>query len=342
MLCYLANRKYGGTGLGLWISKNILLKMQGDIRVRSKLGKGSDFILAFPAKASDEVPAVSGSRTEEIPSADVLSGKSYLLLDDIADNTFILGESLKRYGVQSVAKQSGVDALEMFKVNHEAFDCIITDLRMPAMSGQSFIQEVRKFERVANSKKAPVPIVVVTAEASGEEKRLCLSQYGATEFLLKPVKLRELASTLVRIHSSKSHDRKIQHKRVLILDDDVVGSRFLQATLVRGGHKCVQAFSVAEGVRMIRAGPEFDLILLDNLLGDGTGLDFLKMCEGDLTAGTAKRVKVVSVSGNSVEDQRKMYQEVTAEATQGRGVVVDGYLQKPISKQKMLGLVQIL
>ncbi len=309
--------------------------MQGDVRVKSKPGRGSDFIVAFPARVSKEVEALAAASNEGIPGADALQGKTYLLLDDVAENTFIMSESLKRYGIRSVERQNGMDALDTYKDKPAAFSGIITDLRMPLMSGQTFIQEVRKFERGANI--PPVPIVVMSAEAAMEERRLCLTQYGANEYLLKPVKLRELVGALVRANSSgdqsaKSRGRK---KRVLIVDDDVIGSRFTLATLERAGHRCTQAFSVNEGLKRICEESEvYNVVILDNLLGDGTGLDFVRRLRSGEEASSRSKAKVISISGNDVETQRRMY-----ETEMG---VIDGYLQKPVRKQELLGLIQIL
>ncbi len=303
--------------------------MQGDIRVKSKPGRGSNFIVAFPVVVAEEVVAISGAAGGEdtIPGASVLRGKSYLLLDDVAENTFILAASLKRFGVRSTVTQNGIAALEEFKGQPQLFDGVITDLRMPLMSGQTFIQEIRKFEREKFG-GPKVPIVVMTAEAAVDEKRLCLTQYGANDYLLKPVKLRELISALVRVHTSADQERA-RHKQVLIVDDDAVGSRFVAVTLSKAGHRCRQALTVREGREMLDEG-ECDILILDGLLGDGSGVDFMRGAGAMLEK---KRTRVISVSGNAVEDQRRMYE--------GAGRIA-GYMQKPIRRQELLGLVQIL
>ncbi len=306
------------------------MKMQGDIRVKSKPGRGSNFIVAFPARVAEEVTAVASLSGGEdtIPGADSLQGKSYLLLDDVAENTFILAELLKRFGVRTTVSQSGPDALALYKARPADFDAVLTDLRMPIMSGQSFIQELRSFERDRMRGISRVPIVVMTAESAVEERRLCLTQYGADEFLLKPVKLRDLILALVRLHST-TRQGKGKRKRILIVDDDVVGSRFLLGMLAKEGYKCQQAFSVGEGVLGLTED-DFDLVILDSILRDGTGPDFVRQAKSRLgEIGT----KVISVSGNAVDDQRRQYEPECH---------IDGYLQKPVRKQDLISLVQIL
>ncbi len=307
--------------------------MHGDIRVKSKLGGGSNFIVGFPARVAPEVAAVSlGGEEVAVVNADVLAGKSYMLLDDIPENTFILEQILRKYNVQISSYQDGALALDSYRSNPSGFDGVITDLRMPLMSGQAFIAELRRFERDAGI-ASPIPILVMTAENSGEEKRLCLTQYGANDFLLKPVKLRDLIVALAKFHSQNSGTRnaRIRRKRVLIIDDEVVGSKFMAAILADEGHVCVNAFSVVEGLSKLSSGT-FDVIVLDNLLGDGTGVDFLRKAQ--IARGSGP--KVISVSGNSVEEQKRTYDEAEG------AFRIEGYLQKPVRKQDLLGMVRIM
>ncbi len=326
------DRRYGGTGLGLWITKNILAMMQGDAKVKSKLGRGSNFIVAFPAKVVPEVSAILGTEGDEsVPGSESLKGRTYLLLDDISENTFVMAQILGKFGARATESHDGDDALDRFKRRPEDFDGVITDLRMPGMSGQTFISEVRKFEKDTNRSHA-VPILVVTAENSGEEKRLCLT-LGATDFLLKPAKVRDLVSTLVKLHDKENKKHAPSKRRVLIVDDDATSSRFMSAVLTKEGHTCVNTFSVAEGLSELqKPDATFDVIMLDNMLGDGTGPDFLRAV---VRLNREKMPKVVSVSGNSVGDQRQAYETAA-------GLRVDGYLQKPAQKRDVVAMVQFI
>lgn len=299
--------------------------MQGDVRVKSKPNRGSNFIFAFPVQVAPELAAVTGLG-ESVAGTEGLAGKSYLLLDDVPESTFILSQILKKYGIRSVETHSGHRALELFKATPTAFDGVITDLRMPEMSGQTFIVELRRFERETKQPRA-VPILVMSAESSTEEKRLCLTQHGANDFLLKPAKLRDLISTLVKLHSARSAART--PRRILIIDDDVISARFMSAVLGKEGNVCTTASSVAAGLQLLRGESVFDVVILDNLLGDGTGADFMR------AAGpAAEGLKVISVSGNPVEEQRTMYET--------NGVRIDGFLQKPARRADLLAMVQMV
>ena len=223
--------------MGLWITKNILQLMDGDIKVKSKPLLGSNFILAFPAVVGDEVPALMQT-AEDVKHESLISSLTCLLLDDIPENTFIMREAFGRYGIHSTCANEGKQALELCRT--QRFDFVVTDLRMPGMSGQTFILELRQYERQVG--RPPVPILVVTGENSPDEKRLCLTEYGANEFLVKPIKQKELLEAVVR-----SRNTALQRpKRLLLVDDDLVSSQVLATYLRRAAHSAVFARSVTE------------------------------------------------------------------------------------------------
>eukprot|EP01022_Parablepharisma_sp_SALTPOND_P012434 TRINITY_DN1597_c0_g1_i1.p2 TRINITY_DN1597_c0_g1~~TRINITY_DN1597_c0_g1_i1.p2 ORF type:complete len:367 (+),score=35.34 TRINITY_DN1597_c0_g1_i1:1626-2726(+) len=324
------SRNYGGTGLGLWISKNIISLMHGRIKLHSKEHEGSNFILVFPVKASEEIATFSGSLSNA-NNPNLFKGKTCLVLDDIPENTYLTKEVLQKYGLHCICSQSGADALEKYKARHREIDMIITDLRMPSMSGQTFILEIRKFE--SRGKKQRTPIVVLTAESGIEEKKACLAKYGADAYLIKPIKYSDLVETLVKVCSAKNGQDKSEN--ILIIDDDLLSSQFLYRVLLGKGHSCKLCHSIAEAkVYFEEKYEEPSVVLLDNLLGDGTGVDFLQFAVQVAKRNQYKIPKIISMSGNPSNDQRIMYQSYS--------LYVNGYLQKPISKRDLLELILVM
>ena len=218
--------------------------MKGNIRVESKENKGSNFIIAFPVNICKEVPQFSGM-LDEGKDLELFKGKACLLLDDYPENTYIMKEVLNRFGLTAICSQNGLEALEKFKAGVK-MDVIITDLRMPVMTGQAFILEVRKFEMINN--KPRVPIIVVTAESSIEEKKACLTRYGANEYLIKPIKCQDLIAAIARVFTVDAPSKK---RNILIIDDDALSARFLLTVLADDGHTCI----VSHSVREVRAIP---------------------------------------------------------------------------------------
>ena len=302
--------------------------MDGEISVKSKKGRGSNFILAFPANISEEISPFAGVQ-EEVDKQYQFEGKTFLLLDDVPDNCFLMKEVLSRHGINSIIASNGVDALEIYKENPKKIDMIITDLRMPVMSGQTFIIEIRKYE--TETKLAKVPVIIVTAENSIEERKLCLAKYGADEYLIKPIKYNDIIHTIEKLYSGKPREKV---KSVLILDDEAIAAKFLSVLLVQNGYKCQVRNSVTEAKQYFKeCGSECDIVLLDNLLGDGTGSDFIIFIDNLLKEKDIKfRPTIISISGNTIADQQEAYS----------GSNVNGYLQKPIKKQDLLDLIAIL
>ncbi len=239
------DRHYGGTGLGLWISKNILKLMGGKIGVSSTYGSGSRFAIEFPARVSSETKIFADSFESGDVSARLL-GRRYLIVDDIQENTFLVSHILRQHGATVEAKNRAEDALELFR-SDRALSAIITDLRMPGMSGQEFMLEIRRLEKAENRK--PVPIVVVTGESDPEERMLCMGKYGATEFLLKPVKLGDLMLCLYKLEDQgqQQHERRLN---VLIIEDENASAYFLSRVVTAEGHTahvCGDIKSVSTG-----------------------------------------------------------------------------------------------
>ncbi len=156
-------------------------------------------------------------------------GKIYLVVDDIEENTYLVNHILAKSGAAAICTNRAEDALELLK-NSNDIDAVITDLRMPGMSGQEFIIEIRNFEKMAC--RSPVPIIVLTAESDPEERLLCLSRYGANEYLLKPIRLSDLMQALRR-SMSETEKQKIM---ALVVDDENLAAYYLARVLTDAGH----------------------------------------------------------------------------------------------------------
>lgn len=151
-------------------------------------------------------------------------GKKILILDDIPENTIIIKRLLEKHGIEGITCNSGQEALEIIK-KRSHIDALVTDLRMPGMSGQEVIMAVRNFE--LEEELASIPIIVVSAESDTGERILCLSKYGANDFLLKPIKLADLLLSLYKALMNIGPGRK----RILIVEDEAVSNLFMKKTL---------------------------------------------------------------------------------------------------------------
>ncbi|MDR0556286.1 MAG: response regulator, partial [Treponema sp.] len=191
------SRKYGGTGLGLVISKRIVELMNGRIWVKSELGKGSSFIFTFHAgrgangNAEAETP-VHMRTPQDITGC--LAGYTILLAEDIEINREIVLSALESTGVLIDEAENGRKAFEKFAAAPEKYDLILMDIQMPDMGGY----EATRLIRDAGAQKAKtIPIIAMTANVFKEDIEQCLS-VGMNDHLGKPLDFDELISVLRR------------------------------------------------------------------------------------------------------------------------------------------------
>jgi PAS domain S-box-containing protein len=184
-------RRYGGTGLGTTISKQIVELMKGRIWVESEVGRGSHFHVLVPLSPTN-LDTVEMSVGGEIPSLPALR---ILYADDVPQNLELVRMMLEPLGHRLVLVDSGEEAL--MHTAEEAFDLLLLDIRMPGLSGLETAQRVRQQER--EQKVGAVPILALSASVLDEDRNLAFDA-GMDGFVAKPIErpvlLREIARVL--------------------------------------------------------------------------------------------------------------------------------------------------
>ena len=181
-------RKYGGTGLGLVISKKLAELMHGSITCESELGKGSLFTVTIPfSRAHQEILEKTGP-TPLVFAPESLIGKRILVVDDHALNRDLLGVLLDQAGFQVSMAEDGLAAVE--SATSQSFDLILMDIQMPEMDGLTATRELR-------TAGCTVPIVAMTSHARKVDAETSLAA-GMNDHLTKPIDLRTLHAMLVR------------------------------------------------------------------------------------------------------------------------------------------------
>jgi PAS domain S-box-containing protein len=187
-------REYGGTGLGLVITKKLAELMGGEAGVNTTLGKGSRFWFTARFKKildqdTENQQQLTGETPETILARDY-QGRRVLLVEDEPINQEIAREQLELAGLVVDVVENGIEAVE--KARNTVYDLILMDMQMPKMDGPEAARQIRTMPG-----RDSVPILAMTANAFNEDRNRCM-QSGMNDFLSKPVALDILYSTVLK------------------------------------------------------------------------------------------------------------------------------------------------
>jgi signal transduction histidine kinase/ActR/RegA family two-component response regulator len=212
------SRKYGGTGLGLTISREIARLLGGFIEVESEPGEGSIFTLILPIRntvtdngnPNIDAPNASIKATSSVTAMNPLPvdadfrGFKILIIDDDLRNIFALTSVLRSHGMDVIYAENGLEGIQTLKGNSDTH-LILMDMMMPEMDGLDATKEIRKIEEFKN-----LPIISLTAKAMKGDREKCLDA-GASDYITKPVDEIDLLAVMYawlksekRLHRSDS------------------------------------------------------------------------------------------------------------------------------------------
>jgi len=286
------SRRYGGTGLGLTISRELAALLGGEIRLKSGEGEGSTFTVYLPEEGVGKtlqtrlvveravpvpvpVPKVVSSEEKPTSSAPRLinddrdslasQDKRIAIIEDDLNFAKILIDHCRANGFKAIASTDGESGLA--DVQRFLPHAILLDIRLPGMSGLDVLNRLKR-----DPKTRHIPVEVLSVEERQREVR----RLGAVDFISKPLtkeKLDEVMGELSRlIHCEAKH--------VLIIEDDAAERKSLELLV---GNGIVKSKSVATGAHALEAMREvrYDCIILDLHLPDMNGFDLLDTIKND-------------------------------------------------------------
>ena len=269
------SRKYGGTGLGLVISRRFAQMMGGDIQVASELGRGSLFTV--------RLPRVAGEAAEPAPPAPEAQ-PLVLVVDDDPATRDLIARGLQKEGFRVLLAGSGEEALRLAREKRP--DAISLDVLMPGTDGWSVLRALK-----ADPLTAAIPVVMVSM-LDDADVGLAL---GAADYLTKPFDREQLVSALRRFRDGRSP------RPVLVVEDDAATREVIRRALEKDGWVVFEANNGRHALESLAISTP-DLIVLDLMMPEMDGFEFVAELR---RSESGRRLPVVVVTARDLSaDER--------------------------------------
>jgi PAS domain S-box-containing protein len=315
-----STRRYGGTGLGLTITKRLVEMLGGSISFESEPDKGSTFRVTIPTGSEPQPVVIGGAAlvVEGTPGELPLRDCHILVIDDRKEFCYLVSRYIQDGGGRTTWLTDGHSAIEAVEAAEaDPFHAIIMDIQMPGIDGYETTRRLR-------AKGIKTPIIALTAGAMVGDREKCLAA-GCDDYLTKPIDRQELVRRVTcHVRKSAPSVEGLNGKRkILVVDDSHSACELLRRYLEKRGHEVRTAH---DGKSALRLAEQFrpEAIVLDIRLPDMNGYELMRRLR---ETNGFDSVKFIAVSG---------YRQPADQRTRE----FDHYLEKPLNMDQLTALFE--
>ncbi|MFL6247686.1 MAG: response regulator [Vicinamibacterales bacterium] len=316
-------RKYGGSGLGLAVSKQLVEAMGGEIGVISVAGEGSTFWFELPLQRQADDTAEPERRWD-------FSSFRALLVDGNDVHRMTVARHLSATGITLDEATTAADGIAA--AYQRKYDVILFDMQLPDDDGFGFARAVRSDAALTRTR-----LLLLTAFGRRRQDIVNFQTAGIDSFLLKPLRRTQVCDAVARLLTVErspsalpvaEEQPRAARARVLLVEDNNVNQLVALGQLQRLGHECIIAAGGGAALELVRSEP-FDLVLMDCQMPDMDGYEATRRIRS--MDGAVARVPIIAITAHALPGER--------EKCLAAGM--NDYLAKPVSLEQLGAVIRL-